>query len=342
MGVRSLDDATLPEYLVEKGVFPRTRSTRIEPAGDGNINWVRRAVSEDGNSWVVKQARPALEAFPEYSVSTERIVFEARYFEVVAAFDSENVCPRIELFDPLDRILVLEDLTNSQRLDRALSVGADVAAPLASLSGFLGRVHAGTRSPELAARFANDEMRRLHGDHIFLLPYRDNDFPLSPAVARRAKEIRADRKLISLIDSAHGRYLDPHGALNHADVQPTNILLTERGPKLIDAEIAHVGDPAFDVGVLLAHLMLAALAGGDADSARGAVRMIWSSYQTAHANLAPPPFREVSRYAGIEVLRRTIGAARVPAVERDETALAALETGARLVTSPPEQPESFC
>jgi 5-methylthioribose kinase len=70
--------------------------------------------------------------------------------------------------------------------------------------------------------------------------------------------------------------------------------------------------------------------------------MIWSSYQTAHANLAPPPFREVSRYAGIEVLRRTIGAARVPAVERDETALAALETGARLVTSPPEQPESFC
>lgn len=341
MDVRTLDDRILPDYLAEKGVIHPGEAVLIEPAGDGNINWVRRAKSENG-SWVVKQARRALEAFPEYSVSTERIVFEARYFEVVARYDAENLCPRIELFDPANRILVLEDLTESERLDRALARAADPKGSLESLSRFLGRVHASTRSPELASRFANDEMRRLHGDHIFLLPYRENDFPLSPAVAARAREIRADRKLIALIDAAYERYLDPRGALNHADVQPTNVLLTSRGPKLIDAEIAHIGDPAFDLGVLLSHLQLAALARGDAGSGRSTVLSIWSSYLTAHTGCPPPTFREVARYAGIEMLRRTIGAARAPGVDRDEVALSALEAGGRLVRSPPERPEDLC
>ena len=97
----------------------------MEPAGTGNINWVRRARSlSDGASWVVKQARPALERFPEYRAPTERALFEARYFEMAAPFDREGVCIGVLFFDERERVLVLEDLGDAEPLSAALARGA--------------------------------------------------------------------------------------------------------------------------------------------------------------------------------------------------------------------------
>ena len=66
-----LSDADLPRYLENGGFLPQSEITGIEAIGDGNINWVRR-VRHLGGSFVVKQARPALERFPEYTAPTER------------------------------------------------------------------------------------------------------------------------------------------------------------------------------------------------------------------------------------------------------------------------------
>jgi 5-methylthioribose kinase len=311
----------------------------VEPAGTGNINWVRRVRSlGDGSSWVVKQARPALERFPEYRAPTERALFESRYFETAAPFDREGVCIGVVFFDERERVLVLEDLGDADPLSSALARGpaAEVASVACSLGAFLGAVHAGTRGRSLAQRFENDAMRRLHGDHIFHLPYRPNEFTLSPAVAARADALQRDAALIETIDAAYERYLRPEGALIHADVQPDNVLLTPRGPRLLDAEIAHVGDPAFDVGILVAHLLLAAVAHGDESSAP--IEETWSAYARAHGERGLPHFRDVARYAGIELLRRTIGAARVEAVARDAAALEVIEAGVRWITTPPDAP----
>src|SRR5262245_30060209 len=106
---KRLTDADLPAYLARVGLVAPGEAVSVEPIGDGNINWVRRFRSGAG-ARVAKQARPALERFPEYQVSTERIVFEARYFELAAPFDREGVCPRVLFFDRRERVLVLEDL----------------------------------------------------------------------------------------------------------------------------------------------------------------------------------------------------------------------------------------
>ncbi|MGH0030964.1 MAG: phosphotransferase [Myxococcota bacterium] len=302
----------------------------IEPAGDGNINWVRRVRAPDGRSAVLKQARPALERFPEYRVSTDRLLFEARYLETAAPFDRSGLLPRVLHFDADARVLVLEDLGDAERLDHALARGADVAPALRGLAAFLGRVHAGTREAGLAARFANDEMQRLHGDHVFRLPFRENDFPLSPALRERAEAIRRDAGLVARIDAAHARYLEPRGALVHADVQSGNVLLAGRGPVLLDAEIAHVGDPAFDLGILLAHVRIDGVARGAAAAAEALASEVFDAYAAAHGEGAPSR-PQADLYAGIELLRRTLGAARVPAVATDEAGLAVVEAGVGLV-----------
>jgi 5-methylthioribose kinase len=329
-----LTDANALAYLRERGWLGRNEAARLEPAGDGNINWVRRVWVRGRPSFVLKHARPALERFPEYRVTTERIVFEARYFETVRPLDSGGVCPRVLAFDPEARVLLLEDLGSAERLDHALGRGADASSALCRLAAFLGAVHRGTRDPGLAARFTNPEMQRLHGDHVFRLPYREHDFPLSPALRRRAEAVWRDAELVARIDAAYARYLEPRGALVHADPQGGNVLLADSGPKLLDAEIAHVGDPAFDLGILLAHVWIPALARGSPRGADAAVRALWSAYAGAHGTAELPPFADAARYAGIEMLRRTLGAARVPAVVEDAAGLAVVDAGLALVRAP--------
>jgi 5-methylthioribose kinase len=333
---RPLSDETLPELLRTLGLARPGERVAVEPAGDGNINWVRRATL-DGDarrSYVVKQARPALERFPQYQAPTERIVCEARYLELTRRFDADGVLPRVLAFDEPSRVLVLEDLRGAERLDRALARGADASAALVALARFLGRVHRGTRDDaSLVPRFANGAMQRLHGDHIFALPFAPNDFALPPRTAERAAELRGDTALEAAAARAYARYLEPVGALVHGDVQAGNVLLPDGGVKLLDAEIAHVGDPAFDVGTLLAHRLLPDAAAGRPAAAVATLSACWDAYREAHGEGAPA-LADALRYAGLEVLRRTVGAARVPAVASDAAGLLAIAAGLALVRAP--------
>ncbi|HEY8157042.1 MAG TPA: hypothetical protein VII72_23150 [Myxococcota bacterium] len=335
----ALREADLPGYLASLGLLTPGEPVIVEPAGEGNINWVRRVRSSARPySVVVKQARPALERFPEYRVSTRRIEFEARWYACVAPFDREGLCPRVHRFDAERKTLVLEDLAGAERLDAVLARGDDATRVAAALGRFLGAVHAGTRDPSLAARFENAEMRALHGEHIFALPFRANDFPLSPALRRRASALAADADLLRRIDAAHVRYRELAIALVHADVQPTNVLVAAGAPKLLDAEIAHVGDPAFEIGQLAGNLWLRALARGDPRAAAPAVGALWSAYSGALGGALKVAFGDAMLHAGVEMLRRTLGAARIPELASDELALRAVDAGRAWLLAPPAHP----
>ena len=340
-----IDERSLPGWLRQAGLARPGDDVVVEPAGDGNINWVRRArVPARGASWVVKQARPALERFPEYSASTERIVFEQRWFAIARTVDAESVCPTILHFDEDARVLVLEDLGDAERLDRALLRGADVVPALAAVARLLAAVHGATRDdPALAARFANADMQTLHGEHVFRLPFAPNDFPLEPALRARAERVWQDAELGAIAARAYERYREPRGALVHGDVQAGNVLLPpDGGAKLLDAEIAHVGDPAFDVGMLLAHVLLAGVARDALASSADIACATWDAYAGACGSGATiAPFADATRYAGIEVLRRTIGAARVAAVADTGVALSAVDLASRMIRTPSATPQAL-
>ncbi len=326
-----LDDAILPGYLRDRALLGRAESVHVESAGDGNINWVRRVRAGD-RSFIVKQARLHLERFPEYQAPTERIVCEARYYESVRALDRDGVCPAVLHFDPEARVLVLEDLGDAPRLEAVLAGGGDASAVASRLARFLGAVHTATAGdPSLAARFDNGAMRRLHGDHIFVLPFAPNEFPLAPPVRSRAEAIWRDGRIASVARDAYAQYLGRADALVHADVQATNVLVAQRGAVLLDAEIAHAGDPAFDLGTLFAHLWLPAVARGDGDAAGGAVREARRAYAVAAPNGDARRDERAIGYAAIEMLRRTLGAARVAAVADSAASLRVVDFATALL-----------
>lgn len=330
-----LDDSTLPEHLRRLGWLGSGETCAVEKAGDGNINWVRR-VRAGGRSVVVKQARPQLERFPEYEAPTERIVCEARYWEIARAVDRDGVAPGVIAFDEQGRVLLLEDLGEAPRLDVAMAQGLDAPRAGERIARFLGAMHAATRGDAtLARRFSNDGMRRLHGDHIFVLPFHANEFALDPPVRARAEEIWRDGRLCEIAARAFDRYLEPRGALVHGDVQAGNVLLADRGAVLLDAEIAHVGDPAFDLGTLFAHLWLPAVAAGNAAAADRAIEAAWLGY--AAASGAGAGVRDgATRYAAIEMLRRTLGAARVAVVAEPAASLRVVDFAEDLLRARPQ------
>jgi 5-methylthioribose kinase len=334
---RLLSEETLGDHLVRLGIAAAGDRVEVEPAGDGNINWVRRAtlIGAERRSCIVKQARPALERFPEYQAPTERMLCEARYLERARGVDTTGVLPMVLAFDGPNRLLVLEDLGNAERLDHALARRANVETPILQLAAFLGRVHAETRDDaSLVSTFENEGMQRLHGDHIFVLPFGENDFELPPRTAERGAALRANAAFQETAARAYTRYLEPRGALVHGDVQAGNVLLPAGGVKLLDAEIAHCGDPAFDLGMLLGHRLLPDAADGRAPEARPALSSCWDAYRDAHGKPGLLELSDAIRYAGLELLRRTLGAARVPAVADDEAGIRVIDVGAALVRRP--------
>jgi 5-methylthioribose kinase len=324
-----LDDAGLPAWLEARGLL-RAAGARVEAAGDGNINWVRRVVAADGARLIVKQARPALERFPEYRVDTERIVFEARYMAVLRREvpGQARVLPRVLCFDEPERALVLEDVSPAERLDALLDAGRASPDTLFALGEFLGAVHRATARDAvgLAREFANDEMRRLHGEHIFTLPYAPNDFPIEPRLRALADELLAKPGLRARIAELRARYYESRESLVHGDVQAGNVLVQGERPRLLDAEIAHVGDPAFDLGQALAHVHVHRVRSRDAEPCERCEKALVDGYAPSREEL-----ERARAYAGVEILRRAIGAARLLLLGTTARAERALELGAALL-----------
>ena len=329
-----LCDASLPGYLVRAGVLEDARGVVVTPAGDGNINWVRRVRAADGSSLIVKQARATLARFPEYRVTTARMVFEARYFEVVRARvpAQAGVIPKLVFFDETARVLVMEDLGEEERLDALLAENRAEPATLEALGAFLGAVHRATRAEaeSLAPRFANDEMRQLHGEHIFSLPYQPNEFPIEPRLRALADDVLARPGLRARIAELRARYYGSGEALVHGDVQPGNVLLQGERPRLVDAEIAHVGDPAFDLAQAFAHVHVHRAHVRDVIPLAACEVALLAGY-TRTAGESREIASRARAYAGVEILRRAIGAARLAVLGTTARAERALELGAALL-----------
>jgi len=78
-----------------------------------------------------------------------------------------------------------------------------------------------------------------------------------------------------------------------------------------------------------------AFSAADADDA---VRAAFTAWESRLAGRLAADFSAVARYAGIEMLRRTIGAARVAAVETPAAGLAVLADAVAWLRHPPAAP----
>lgn len=141
------------------------------------------------------------------------------------------------------------------------------------------------------------------------------------------RQVAADRPehadaLAALIaDCAGGRPT----RLVHGDFTPKNVLVTSGPPVLLDWEVIHAGDPAFDLGMLSAHLLLKACLGTGPRPVTASPR--WPAARAlAGAYRGPAGPALAVRHAGAIMLARLWGKSRVEylTAEPDRTAAATL------------------
>jgi 5-methylthioribose kinase len=114
-------------------------------------------------------------------------------------------------------------------------------------------------------------------------------------------------------------------------VQAGNVLVQGARPRLVDAEIAHVGDPAFDLGQALAHVHVHRVHARDVAALAACEDALLAGYRRA-AGDANMRLTDARGYAGVEILRRAIGAARLSLLGTTARAERALELGAALLS----------
>jgi len=293
----------------------------LEPAGEGNMNLTLRARAGD-QSWILKQARPWVERYPNIPAPVERAQVEARFYELVRAGPVERRMPALLDFDPETNILIFEDLGAGEDCSHLY----DPAHTSTELFEDLARLLAAIHMTPIDAPLTNRAMRELNAAHIFRIPFADKPAldldAITPGLARRAAPIRRDQRVREAAQRLERVYLADAQTLLHGDYYPGSWIRAARGVALIDPEFGFTGDPAFDVGVFAAHAVLTSPHPQPA-LARRVIEMCTDAGVRCDADLA-------RGFAGVEILRRLLGVAQLPLPNDLERKTAMLEAGRAL------------
>lgn len=328
-GVTLLDGPSpaLDSYLHALGwMSARATVVAVEPAGEGNMNLVRRLRLDTGGSLVLKHARPWVEKYPQIAAPPQRTLVEGAFYASIR--DHAAVAGRMPRLIGLDRdarVLALEDCGGRDCTD--LYQGATLQEEdVEAVADYLRALHAVPLDAPTRTALANHEMRALNHAHVFEIPLQvgngvDLD-AIGPGLARAARDLRADRRFTGRVDALGARYRAADGpALLHGDCFPGSWLRTPRGLVVIDPEFCFPGPPAFDLGVCAAHLRLAAQ-----PAAIG--RHLLTHYGAGTGAL---DLDEVSAWAGVEIMRRLLGVAQLPLAAEPTRRLALLDEARALV-----------
>ena len=237
--VNLLDEAGVADYLRGRGVLQDSRSARITKLGGGVSNEVLLVESADVRV-VVKQSLPRLRVEQEWLAKRERILTEAAALELTGAL-TPGTAPRVVDLDTNTLVLTIEAAPSGWEVwKEQLLVGDVDPAVAARLGEVLGTWHRRTEGVEsVRERFADHEaFEQLRVDPFYRTIQR-----VHPELGEPISELI-------------GAMLERRVCFVHADFSPKNVLVGDGGLWVIDAETAHTGDPAFDLGFLLAHLAL--------------------------------------------------------------------------------------
>jgi 5-methylthioribose kinase len=284
---------------------------QVERAGEGNMNCVVRVLTSH-RSFILKQSRPWVEKYPAYPAPWDRALVEAAFYQ--NAFKIPAVAgflPALLNFDPVERLLMLEDLEGAQDCSRLYALNSPGLAELeqAQLINFLVALHTCTREPDLKSVFANAEMRSLNHEHIFDLPLRPgnglNLDAITPGLQNLAQELGRDARYTREVKALGKRYLDPDGGqcLVHGDYFPGSWLKARGRIYVIDPEFCFFGQPEWDLGVMTAHLHISGQSQLQIDDS--------VNQYAAHAAIDRTL---IKKFAGVEIMRRLIGVAQLPVV----------------------------
>ncbi len=270
MSYTILDASNLEAYLFSlpkiKAFFDAD-SLFIDEIGDGNLNFVFLVTSSSDASrqLIIKQAVPYLRCVGEsYPLSKERMTYEIRSLEHFAQLSPH--IPKIYHSDEEMSVLIMEYLSTHIIMRKGMIEGIEYPKFAEHISSFLANSLFKTSSLYLSSSdkrtlvsqfIGNSELCKLTEDFVFTAPFMEDETNAElPELSDVAKHIENDVELKTKILHLKYKFMNQSDALLHGDLHTGSIMINQDETYVIDSEFAFVGPMGFDVGALIANLVM--------------------------------------------------------------------------------------
>lgn len=363
MEYRAFSEQEAVEYARHlPGIFPEGAQLESREIGDGNLNLVFHIQDEiSGKSIIFKQALPYARVVGEsWPLTLDRARIESE-----ALIIQDQICPglvpKVYHYDKDLALTVMEDLSSHVIMRKGLIEGNRYPAFAQHIGLFLAKTLFYTsdlaldfkEKKEKVAQFINPELCKITEDLVFTDPYYDADTNnFNPLIRETVEGIWKNAELRREIAKLKYSFMTDAQALLHGDLHTGSIMVTKESTKVIDPEFAYYGPMGFDIGAVIANLLLnyAAQEGLKASEQEcqsfreyllETVKDVWNTFEREFRRLWDVHVKDVmysaegyqddtaSRllkdsigFAGCKMMRRVIGLAGVAdlnSIENEET-----------------------
>ena len=232
-----LDEASVVSYLTERGLL--TGDATVETL-TGGVSCIVLAVSNSQVDLVVKQALPELKTQAKWVADQRRAIVEARAMQVYHSVTADSV-PELIDCDSEEFTLTMSRLARSCTNWKIDMLEGRIHPEMGGKLGLiLAKWHnAAANSSEIKEEFMEGALF----EQLRVAPFYRTVAAVNP-------------QLTSVINALIAEITEVKATLVHGDFSPKNIMATtENRPIVLDFEVAHTGNPVFDLAFLLAHLL---------------------------------------------------------------------------------------
>ena len=228
-------------------IVPEERTNKLKSTvlGGGVSNLVVKIECPPSEEWVLKKALGKLRVNEDWFADQSRIFRETACLNAISKYVGPEYVPRVYFEDRENFACLLECAPkNTVTWKEELLRGKFDHLVFEKVSSLLANFHRNTQNIEA--------LERQFGDITNFLQLRIS--PYVEAISRRHTDL--EPQLGEVIAGLVTQKL----CLVHGDMSPKNILLLpDRRVWIIDCEVAHYGNPAFDIAFCMNHLILKSL-----------------------------------------------------------------------------------
>ncbi|MBB4392062.1 S-methyl-5-thioribose kinase [Bradyrhizobium sp. ERR14] len=281
---RILHEAALRDYLaglpdIAALLGGEPVSWEITEVGDGNLNLV--FIMKGGRGGVaVKQALPYVRLVGE---SWPLPLSRAHYEYLALSRQAElapGLVPALLHHNEALALTVMELLEPHIIMRKGLVAGTQYPGFVGDITTFMARtlfftsdlaLSAAEKKEGIAAFAGNHALCKITEDLIFTDPYRiaEQNRWTAPYLDALAASLRDDMELHVAISRLKLKFMASPEALLHGDLHTGSIMVTNNQTRVIDPEFAFYGPMGFDVGAVLANLVMAYFASAGHERAPG-------------------------------------------------------------------------
>lgn len=199
----------------------------------------------DGRRWVLKQALAKLRVKADWFSDPNRIHREALGMRVLGELAPPGSIPKLIFDDAAHHVIGMEAVPEPHENWKTMLLQGEVNPRLFSEFGsLLGTIH--YESWRERSRLAQEFDDRSFFESLRLEPYYEYSAEREPQASSFIRNLLCETRV-------------KRTSVVHGDFSPKNVLIHLDRLILLDHEVIHWGDPAFDVGFALTHILSKAL-----------------------------------------------------------------------------------